>query len=177
MGSIRGEFKEPKGLGGLFYLGRVCVNGTLESIRSVGKTNYSTLSSNETKNVMGRYAVLIIRNDSVYEVFRVRRDLTTESDLRRSGNKAREIDVKESDDILVFIFSICEEDDMNTTVCPLQVDVPAVDRSTLYYDGSDDIMTRNSNVFIMEVNNRVMMNSKISTNISLNVEVTINGNT
>ena len=165
---VRGNITEEIEVSGLYYLGRVYVNGTLQSIRADGPINFI----NDDSNVEGRFALFIIRNNTVYERFNVMTN--NEDELRgQEGN----LDVKESDDILVFIYKICELID-NRTLCPWQVNLPSDNTTSNYYDGSDDIMTTpgNSSMFNVEVGNYFLMNSTISTNTFLNVEVTITGN-
>ena len=73
---------------------------------------------------------------------------------------------------MIFLFNTCELNEVGTTIfCPWQVVFPAVNSTTSYYDGLNNIMTGNRSVF--KVNNIIMMNSTLYT---LNVEVTITGN-
>ena len=172
MGSIRAQldgFNEIKGTSGLYYLGSVCVNGTLQSIRANGPKINNTAPTNESIKG-GIFALFVVRNSKVYQIFRVQRNLIGENSLR--GASERKIDVKESDDILVFIYKTCESR-RNGFVCPWQVNFPAPNTSTsYYYNGSDDI---NTSAFNAEVNGRIAQGNIVSTDISLNVEVIITG--
>ena len=80
----------------------------------------------------------------------------------------------ESDDILVFIYKNCASNNANETICPWQVNFPANDDTTksLYYNGSRDIIASDMN---MEVEELIIKNSTIQTNVYLNVEVVITG--
>ena len=172
VGSIRAqqdEFSETKGMSGLYYLGSVCVNGTLQSIRAAGPISNTTAPTDESIKG-GIFALFVVRNDKVYQIFRVQRNLTDDNSLR--GTSERKIDVKESDDILVFIYKTCESR-TNGFVCPWQVNFPAPNTSTsYYYNGSDDI---NTSAFNAEVNGRIAQGNIVSTDFSLNVEVIITG--
>ena len=175
VGVIRGETAE--GMSGLYYLGRICVNGTLQSIHAAGPIDNSTLSSgDEDINVQGRFALFIIRDFSVYERFILQENLTNEIELM--GSNERQLDVKESDDILVYIYNTCASNDRNRTFCPWQVNFPANNDTTksLYYDGSDDnIMATpvDHSMFNVEVNELIATKSTIESNFHLNVEVNI----
>ena len=81
----------------------------------------------------------------------------------------------ESDDILVFIYKNCASNNANEIICPWQVNFPANDDTTksLYYNGSDDIIT--DKMLNMQVEELIIKNSTIQTNIHLNVEVAITG--
>ena len=169
VGSIRAQLNETEGTSGLYYLGSVCVNGTLQSIRANGPIINNTVPTNES--IKRRvFALFVVRNSEVYEVFRMQRNLTDENSLEGNGRK---IDVKESDDILVFIYKTCERR-ANGFVCPWQVNFPAPNTSTsCYYNGSDAI---NISALRAEVNDRITQdNNIVSTEAFLNVEVTITG--
>ena len=178
VGGIRAEgdeLKETEGMSGLYYLGRVSVNGTLKSISAVGPIN----NRGDENNVWGRFALFVVRNNTVYQRFRLLENLTTESDLM-GNNNCRKIDVKESDDILVFIYNNCASNDGNVTYCPWQVNFPSNTSKSLFYNGSDDnsnIMATpvNNTMFNAEVDELIMNNFTIETNVFINVEVTISG--
>ena len=167
------ETNETEGMSGLYYFGRVCVNGTLQSIRAAGE-----IAPNGNNGggggaiVRPRFALFIIRNSDVHQRFHLTRNFTDQNELKRNN---RTIDVKESDHILVFIYKTCERSDDNTTICPWQVNVPAAN-TTLYYQGSDFTATNlSSSGFNAKVNDHFQSNLTMQTNIYLNVEVTITG--
>ena len=179
MGGIKTkkQMSETEGMSGLYYLGRVCVNGALKSISAIGEVNFNAPFDGQidTMTKRGRFALFIIRNEVVYQRFRLGRNLTNKDELR--GQDDRKIDVKESDDILVFIYKTCEQNPSgNVLFCPWQVNVPA-NHNTLYYSGSDFMATNLSNrEFSMKVIDHFHKDTTIPTKIHLNVEVTITGN-
>ena len=158
---------------GLYLLGNVPNNGTIQSVCAFGKVN--TLNSSLDSGVtVGTIVIYVIRpNRILNNEFRVQ--LTQDNNcLLRECNQDFDIRVESSDYIVVYIPNICilAEDAIQ---CPLQVNFQNETSSTGYYEDSDELSADDFAPGQRKVNKIVSDQQPVAVDTFLNVQVIFKG--
>ena len=120
---------------GLYILGEIQANGNATEFCGYGKVNTDVFSARELNDseVFGRIIFMMVRNLTVQSRVTLRIDpgvLTKEC-------ISRNIQVLESDLVLVFIQDFCILNNAGLYACPLQVNFRSIGDSVMYYNDSD----------------------------------------
>ena len=163
---------------GLYVLGEIQANGTTTDFCAYGKANTDVFheSTLDDSEVFGRVYFMIVRDNTVQSRVILRIDpgvLTKEC-------KSKNIQVLESDLVLVFIQDFCILNNAGVYACPLQVNFRSNGDSVMYYNDSDIFnISRINNqnaVPISRVEDEILQNPLRQpieiTDTYLNVEVT-----
>ena len=163
---------------GLYILGEIQANGTATELCAYGKVNTEVFHARELNDseVIGRIYFMTVHNNNIItrSILRVQPGELSKRCLSRN------IDVSESDLVLVFIQDFCILNNNDIYVCPLQVNFRSTGDSIMYYNDSDIFNISNINnqnaVPISRVEDEILPNPLrqpiVITDTYLNAEIT-----
>ena len=178
LGTINEELNisNTQSVSGLYLLGNVPNNGTIQSVCAFGKIDTSLFNGSiEGREMVGTIQIYVIPevlpNGSLSSEFRMFLRQSSDSLLRA----CRDVDirVRSSDLIVVYIPNLCTMNDERIQ-CPLRINFQNDSSSTGYYNGSDTLF----DVFGPShdrVRTVVLDQQPVPVDTFLNVQVTLKG--
>ena len=158
---------------GLYLLGNVPNNGTLQSVCAFGKINTSVFSESIEGRVVGTIQIFVIRpNGTRSNGSRIL--LRQNSDCLLRACRDVDVRVRSSDLIAVHIPNRCIVDEEGIE-CPLQINFQDDNSSTGYYKDSDAVFDNTFAPGLLRVRQEVLTQQPVQVDTFLNVQVTLKG--
>ena len=159
---------------GLYLLGNVSNDGTIQSVCAFGKVNTSVFSESiGGREMVGTIQIFVIRpNGTRSNGSRIL--LRQNSDCLLRACRDVDVRVRSSDLIVVHIPNRCIVDEEGIE-CPLQINFQDDNSSTGYYKDSDAVFDNTFAPGLRRVRQEVLTQQPVQVDTFLNVQVTLKG--
>ena len=155
---------------GLYLLGNVPNDGTIQSVCAFGKVN---TSGDIDREMFGTVQIYVIRPDGpLSDEFRI--SLRQSSDCLLRACRDVDVRVESSDLIALHIPNRCIVDEEGIE-CPLQINFQNDNSSTGYYKDSDAVFDNTFAPDLRTVRREVLTRQPVPVDTFLNVQVTLKG--